>query len=62
MSEPTFDPDRLIDALAPLLGLTLSDASRAQVRLHVAIAAARAETLREAPLADDAEPAPVFTP
>ena len=62
MSEPDFDPDAVIAAMAPLLGLVVDEASRRQVRLHLEIAAAQAALLSEAPLDDHEEPAPVFVP
>ena len=62
MIETPFDPAALIDALAPLLGLTLSEESRGEVKTHLTIAAGHAGTLLEFTPDDDSEPAPVFTP
>jgi Protein of unknown function (DUF4089) len=62
MTDAAFDPDALIDALAPALGLKLSEESRAQVKTHLAIAANHAQTLLAHVPDDYAEPAPVFTP
>ena len=61
MSAP-FDPEAVIDALAPLLGLTVPAEARAAVATNLRIAAAMAALVLERPLGDDAEPAPVFTP
>jgi 1-carboxybiuret hydrolase subunit AtzG-like protein len=57
-----FDPDKLIDATAPLLRLTLTAESRAQAALHLRIAAEHAALLLSAPIDDEEEPAPVFVP
>ena len=62
MSETSFDAAKIVDALAPLLGFELSEASRAQVVLHLKIAADHAARVLAEPLADSEEPAPVFTP
>jgi Protein of unknown function (DUF4089) len=55
-----FDPETLVEAMAPLLGLTLTPESRAQTVVHLRIAAEQAELLLSQPIGDDAEPAPVF--
>ena len=57
-----FDPAALIAAMAPLLRLDLDDASRAQVLVHLRIAADLAAKLEAVALDDEAEPAPVFAP
>jgi hypothetical protein len=57
----TFDPEAVVDAMAPLLGLTLTPESRAQTLVHLRIAAEQAEKLLSVPLDDQQEPAPVFT-
>ena len=62
MTSVDFDPEALIDAMTPLLGLTLTPESRAQTILHLRIAAQQAELLLSAQLGDREEPAPVFTP
>lgn len=62
MTSETFDPGALVDAMAPLLGLTLSAESRAQTILHLRIAAEQAEKLLSAGLDDQEQPAAVFTP
>jgi hypothetical protein len=55
-----FDPEAVVDAMAPLLGLTLTPESRAQTLVHLRIAAEQAEKLLSVPLDDQEEPAPVF--
>lgn len=62
MKEPAFDADAIIEAMAPLLGLVVSEASRDAVKTHLEIAARYAALLEEAALGDYEEPAPVFTP
>jgi hypothetical protein len=56
-----FDPEAVVDAMAPLLGLMLTPESRAQTLVHLRIAAEQAEKLLSVPLDDQQEPAPVFT-
>jgi hypothetical protein len=56
-----FDPEAVVDAMAPLLGLTLTPESRAQTLVHLRIAVEQAEKLLSVPLDDQQEPAPVFT-
>jgi hypothetical protein len=60
MTPAPFDPDALLDAMAPLLGLTLTPESRAEAILHLRVAAEQAELLLSARLEDDEEPALVF--
>ena len=57
-----FDPDTLIDAMAPLLDLPLEAADRAVIATHLRIAQGMAATVAAHPLPDDAEPLPVFRP
>jgi len=61
MSKQEFDPDALIDASLPLLGLTLGADSRAVVKLHLTTAERLSRLVRDFPLDDEAEAAPVFT-
>ena len=61
MTAKVFDPEAVVDAMAPLLGLTLTPESRAQTLVHLRIAAEQAERLLSVPLDDQQEPAPVFT-
>ena len=58
----SFDPDALIDAMAPLLGLDIKPESRGPVITHLKIAAELAAKLEAVSLDAEAEPAPVFTP
>ena len=50
MTAAPFDPDALVDAMAPLLGLTLTPESRAQTIVHLRIAAEQAALLLSAPI------------
>ena len=61
MTAKTFDPEAVVAAMAPLLGLTLTPESRAQTIVHLRIAAEQADKLLSVPFDDQAEPAPVFT-
>ena len=61
MTANAFDPEVVVDAMAPLLGLTLTPESRAQTIVHLRIAAEQAEKLLSVLLDDQQEPAPVFT-
>ena len=61
MTANAFDPEAVVDAMGPLLGLTLTPESRAQAIVHLRIAAEHAQKLLSVPLADDEQPAPVFT-
>jgi hypothetical protein len=58
----SFDPEAVVDAMLPLLGLTATNESRAQTIVHLRIAAELAQRLLSPPLDDQEEPAPVFTP
>ncbi len=62
MSEAIFDADAIIEAMAPLLGLVVREASRGPVKAHLDIAAHYAALLEETALGDHEEPAPVFKP
>jgi hypothetical protein len=62
MSSIPFDPEALVDSMAPLFGFALTPQSRAQTILHLRIAAEQAELLLSASLDDREDPAPVFTP
>jgi hypothetical protein len=55
-----FDPEALIDAAAPLLGLNVIDAYRAGVAANLRLTAALAEFVMSFPLDDHDEPAEVF--
>jgi hypothetical protein len=58
----SFDPEAVVDAMLPLLGLTVTAESRAQTIVHLRIAAEHAEKLLSVTLDDQEEPAPVFAP
>ena len=60
MSVDTFDPEALVEALAPLYGLALTPESRAQAVLHLRIAAEQAALLMSADIDELTEPAPVY--
>ena len=63
MSDPTpFDPEAVIDAMAPLLGLAIEPAYRPGIVTNLNVTAALAALVLEFPLDDHAEPAAVFTP
>lgn len=65
MSEPrpiAFDPDAVMDAMAPLLGLTIEAAARAAVAKNLEVTAAFAALVLAVTLDDETEPAPVFVP
>ncbi len=57
-----FDPEALIDAIGPVLGLDIAAEYRTGVAANFRIAAAMAALVLSEPLGDHAEPAPVFTP
>ena len=56
------DPFAFAEIMASLLGLELAEDQRAQVVTHLRIASEMAAKLEAAPLDDEAEPAPLFTP
>ena len=62
MSATIFDPEALIDALAPALGLVVSPESRAPAIEHLNIAWGHATRLFATEIDDREDPAPVFTP
>ncbi len=62
MTSALFDAEALVDAMSPLLGLTLTPESRAETIAHLRIAAQQADLLLSAPIDDCEEPAPVFLP
>lgn len=57
-----FDPEAVIDAMAPMLGLTVEAAARPAVAANLAVTARFAALVMAMPLDDEAEPAPVFVP
>lgn len=65
MSDPvpsSADPNAIIDAMAPLVGLDVSDADRAGVAFHLATAARLYALVDAVAITDAEEPAPVYTP
>jgi hypothetical protein len=61
--ERTWDEDAWIDALAPVVGVVVTEVERPGVRTFLALAKAMAETLETVDLPDDELLlAPVFTP
>ncbi len=62
MTPESFDPEALVKAMAPLLGLTQTPESRAGTIVHLRIAAEQAAKLLSISLDDQDDPAPVFTP
>lgn len=56
------DADKMIEAMAPLLGLAIIDADRPGVRAHLETAARLNKLVDAATVADTVEPAPVFAP
>ncbi len=58
--DPSFDPEAVIDAVAPLLGLTVDPADRPAVAFNLEVSARFARVVLAAVLDDEAEPAPVF--
>ena len=55
-----FDPDAVIDALAPLLGLRIEAAYRPGIVTNLEVTARFAAILLAEPIEDEAEAAPVF--
>jgi Protein of unknown function (DUF4089) len=62
MSEPVFDPDKVIDAVAPLVNLEIAPDYRPGIATNLAIAARFAALILDFPLDDHVEPAAVFRP
>ena len=60
MTAAPFDPEALVEAMSPLIGLTLTPESRTETVVHLRIAREQAELLLGEPMGDDEEPAPVF--
>lgn len=59
-AERPFDPDAVIDAMAPLLGLTIEPDDRPGIALNLTVTARFARLVLDAPVDDEVEPAPVF--
>lgn len=63
MTDPSFDPHRHMEAVAPTMGLAIDEAYKPGVAAFLTLAHAMAANLMAAPLADGAlDPAPVFRP
>lgn len=62
MTETTFDPDAVIDAMAPLLGFEILPDYRPGIATNLQVTARFAALLLAEPIEDHAEPAPVFSP
>lgn len=57
-----FDPEAVIDAMAPLLGLRIAPDYRPGIVLNLEATARFAAIVLAMTLDDEAEPAPVFVP
>ena len=57
-----WSPDRQIDAMAPLLGLEISDAQRPGVRRFLEVARSMAKLVENGAPPDTLDLAPVFVP
>ena len=57
-----WSPDRHIDAMAPLLGLEVTDAQRPGLRRFLEVAKGMAEAVEAATPPDTLDLAPVFVP
>lgn len=62
MAYKPFDADAVMDALAPMLQLTISDHQRPGIRLNLKTASKMAALIENVKLKDEAEPAPVYRP
>ena len=62
MSIALFDPEAIIDAMAPLLGIDIRPDHRAAVAVNLRIAAGMAAQVLEVPMGDHVEPAALFVP
>ena len=58
--DPPFDPEAVIDAVAPLRGLTVYSAYRSAVAFNLEVSVRFARIVLTEILDDEAEPAPVF--
>lgn len=57
-----FDPNAMIDALAPFLGLPVVEEYRAGIAVHLVAAHRIAQDVLAFDTGDETEPAPVFRP
>ena len=60
MNAPTFDPDKLIDAMSEFLDLPVEQAYRPGIKQFLKSAQDIAAPLLAIPMDDEAEPGPVF--
>ena len=61
MSEREIDFEAVVDAMAPLIGLPITDEYRPGIVTNLKVTSVLAALVLEFPLDDHAEPAPVFT-
>jgi hypothetical protein len=59
-SQPPVDPEAIIDALAPVLGLAIAPEHRPGVALNLAVTARLAGLVMSFPLDDGQDPASVY--
>ena len=59
---PAFDPEAIVDATAPLLGLAIEPAFRPGIAQNLKVTATMADLVLAAPMDEREEPAPVFRP
>lgn len=62
MAYKPFDVDAMIDAVAPLMQLEITEAQRAGVRQNLKTAAKMAALVDQVKIPGDTEPAPVYRP
>jgi hypothetical protein len=62
MNEENRDIEKIVEAMAPALGITIAEDGRAAVINHLGIAFRMAPLVMDFPLDDHEEPAPVFVP
>lgn len=59
-TDKPFDPEAVMDAMIPLLGLPIGPEHRPGVIMNLAVTARLAALVTEFPLPDEVDPAPVF--
>ena len=62
MAYKPFDVDAMIDAVAPLMQLEITETQRAGVRQNLKTAAKMAALVEQVKISGDTEPAPVYRP
>ena len=62
MAYRPFDVEAMIDAVAPLLQLEITEVQKPGVRQNLKTAAKMAALVEQVRLADETEPAPVYRP